>query len=173
MKPSPRALRRALVPLAALSAGTVLSVAPAQAVSTQQSYWVPVNKHIVVVGHGFGHGHGMSQYGAEGAALAGLSYDQIIDFYYPGTTWSKVRGQVRVLISEDTTSDVVVSPAAGLTLTDLGDQASYPLPDQAGVTRWRITVSSDGGTVVAYRTQRWHRFRPGRSEERRVGTACA
>ena len=51
-------------------------------------------------GHGFGHGHGMSQYGAQGAAKQGLTYRQIIDFYYPGTTWSHGRrGTVRVLIT--------------------------------------------------------------------------
>ena len=96
------------------------TVPPAPAVTTDQSYWVPVDKRIVVHGHGFGHGHGMSQYGAWGAALQGLTHTQILDFYYPGTTWSEVRGKVRVLVSADTTPDLVVSPAAGLTLRDLG-----------------------------------------------------
>ena len=35
---------------------------------------------------GNGHGHGLSQYGARGAAIAGLSYDRIVGFYYPGTS---------------------------------------------------------------------------------------
>ena len=35
----------------------------------------------------------MSQYGAQGAAKQGLTYKQIIDFYYPGTTWSQVTGR--------------------------------------------------------------------------------
>ena len=48
---------------------------------------------VVLRGHGFGHGHGMSQYGAQGAAKQGLTYRQIIDFYYPGTSWSDGRGQ--------------------------------------------------------------------------------
>src|SRR5665811_1185108 len=102
-----------------------LNASPAGAVSTDQSYWMPVDKQIVVRGHGYGHGHGMSQYGAQGAALAGKSYQEIVDFYYPGTSWSKVTGRVRVLISADTTSDVIVSPAAGLTLRDRGDDATY------------------------------------------------
>src|SRR3954454_2928249 len=37
-------------------------------------------------GHGWGHGVGMSQYGAYGYALHGSSYQQILAHYYPGTT---------------------------------------------------------------------------------------
>jgi stage II sporulation protein D len=36
-------------------------------------------------GHGWGHGVGMSQYGAKGMADQGFTYEQILDFYYPGT----------------------------------------------------------------------------------------
>jgi len=143
----------------ALVAG--VGVAPAGAVATDQSYWVPVAKQVVVRGHGFGHGHGMSQYGAQGAALEGLDYRRIIDFYYPGTSWSQVKGSVRVLITGDTTSDVVVSPATGLSLRDLGNGATYQLPDIDGVKRWRINVGADGSSVVGYLTGTWHRWSPG------------
>lgn len=34
-------------------------------------------------GHGFGHGVGLSQYGAHGRALAGQSHQEILAFYYP------------------------------------------------------------------------------------------
>src|SRR5438874_3663722 len=37
-------------------------------------------------GHGWGHGVGMSQYGAYGYALHGSTYGQILAHYYPGTT---------------------------------------------------------------------------------------
>jgi stage II sporulation protein D len=40
---------------------------------------------VVIHGKGFGHGRGMSQFGAYGAALAGRSSGQILAFYYPGT----------------------------------------------------------------------------------------
>ena len=36
-------------------------------------------------GHGWGHGVGMSQYGAKGMADQGYTYDQILNYYYPGT----------------------------------------------------------------------------------------
>jgi stage II sporulation protein D len=39
-------------------------------------------------GHGFGHGVGMSQYGAYGYAQHGASYKQILEHYYTGTSVS-------------------------------------------------------------------------------------
>ena len=40
---------------------------------------------VVFRGGGWGHGLGMSQYGAQGAARLGCSYDQILTRYYSGT----------------------------------------------------------------------------------------
>ncbi|NLO83371.1 MAG: SpoIID/LytB domain-containing protein [Clostridiales bacterium] len=40
---------------------------------------------ITISGGGYGHGVGMSQYGAYGLSLMGYSYEQIIMHYYPGT----------------------------------------------------------------------------------------
>jgi stage II sporulation protein D len=154
--------RRLALASAATATGLLAAaVAPAAAMSTDQSYWVPVSRQIVVRGHGFGHGHGMSQYGAQGAASQGLGYQDIADFYYPGTTWSKVSGKIRVLISADTTSDVVVSPAAGLTVRDLGDGQTYALPDLTGVQRWRLSVDAGNHEVLAYQNPTgWHPWAP-------------
>lgn len=41
---------------------------------------------LVITGKGFGHGVGMSQYGAKAMAEQGKSYTDILAFYYPGTT---------------------------------------------------------------------------------------
>ncbi len=144
-----------------VAAAVVVAAPQAGAVTTRQSYAPPANGQVVVRGHGFGHGHGMSQYGAEGAALQGLDYRRIVGFYYPGTSWSQFNGRVRVLISADTTPDVVVSPAAGLTVRDLGTGTTYPLPAIPGVTRWRLNVGAGNATVVGYLTDRWHRWLPG------------
>ncbi|MDA1476583.1 SpoIID/LytB domain-containing protein [Bacillus changyiensis] len=43
---------------------------------------------FTIKGKGFGHGIGMSQYGANYRAAAGHSYRSILSFYYPGTTLS-------------------------------------------------------------------------------------
>src|SRR4051812_18836624 len=55
-------------------------------IGVDQSYRVPKSGTFTIRGHGFGHGHGMSQYGAYGAARQGKTYKQIVAFYYPGTT---------------------------------------------------------------------------------------
>lgn len=54
----------------------------------------------VVVGHGFGHGVGMSQYGAYGFAKRGRGYRAILRHYYRGTGLARLprRRAVRVLI---------------------------------------------------------------------------
>jgi len=41
---------------------------------------------FTIQGGGFGHGVGMSQYGAQYMAVQGKTYKQILDFYFPGTT---------------------------------------------------------------------------------------
>jgi SpoIID/LytB domain protein len=41
----------------------------------------PTDQQVVINGAGWGHGKGMSQYGAAGAAKAGLTYDKIVAFY--------------------------------------------------------------------------------------------
>ncbi len=46
----------------------------------------------VVKGHGFGHGVGVSQYGAYGYALHGKGYRFILAHYYQGTTIGQVAG---------------------------------------------------------------------------------
>jgi stage II sporulation protein D len=43
------------------------------------------NDTYIFVGEGWGHGVGMSQSGAKGMAIAGFTYDQILEHYYTGT----------------------------------------------------------------------------------------
>ncbi len=53
-----------------------------------------------IKGRGFGHGVGMSQYGAYGFALQGWTYDRILAHYYRGTqVGSASPRQVRVLLA--------------------------------------------------------------------------
>lgn len=107
---------------------------------------------VTITGNGFGHGRGMSQYGAQGAATAGLNADQIMALYYPGTTKGSFAGRVRVLVTKDADTNLVVRPAAGLSLTDLGDATTYRLPTSTAtgmVKRWRLSLYG-GKTRVAY-----------------------
>ena len=53
-----------------------------------------------VSGHGFGHGVGMSQYGAYGYALHGQTYRPILAHYYPATAVGEApKSRVRVLLT--------------------------------------------------------------------------
>lgn len=47
---------------------------------------------FVLNGGGFGHGVGMSQYGAQQMAREDFTFDQILDFYYPGTQLTLMYG---------------------------------------------------------------------------------
>jgi len=142
--------------VAAVLAAAVGLGAPAEAAS--DTWPVPASATITVRGHGYGHGHGMSQYGAEGAARQGLDYRQIVRFYYPGTEWGAAKRRVTVLITADTTDDLVVVARRGLTVRDTAGGAATELPDN-GASRWMVARSSTGVSWVSYRTQRWHRWR--------------
>jgi stage II sporulation protein D len=55
---------------------------------------------LVVTGHGWGHGVGMSQWGAYGFARHGWSYERILSHYYRGTQLSEApTSQIRVLLA--------------------------------------------------------------------------
>src|SRR4051794_37318390 len=101
---------------AALAAAVFVPAAPAPAAVTSP----PINiasgqMHLIVTSRGNGHGHGMSQYGAFGAAKKGLTYPKILAFYYPGTKVTAVptsaRIRVRITAAGRTTT---VAAEAGL-----------------------------------------------------------
>jgi stage II sporulation protein D len=149
---------RAIRVLALACAVPLLLTTLASPATAVDSWSVPRQAWITIKGHGYGHGHGMSQYGAEGAARQGLTYRQIANFYYPGTTWGTARGPVRVQISADTTDDLVVLARGRLRLHDSGTGSVTRLPAN-GATRWRIVVNSAGEDRVAYLTDRWRPWR--------------
>jgi SpoIID/LytB domain protein len=122
------------------------------------SWTVPSDATITIKGHGFGHGHGMSQYGAEGAARAGLTYQEIAEFYYPGTTWGTAKGRISVLITADTTDDVVVLPRTELSVSDLGTGERWTLPAKSA-TRWRMLGGAGATTVVSYYAGSWQQWK--------------
>lgn len=131
-------------------------------VAVSQSYPVPGSGRYTVRGHGYGHGHGMSQFGAQGAALEGLGHERILSFYYPGTDVGTAPRKVRVLISGDTSSDVVVVAHDDLVLRDRGARTTYDLPDGVGATRWRIEPGSGNRDVVSYSTgSTWRTWQAG------------
>jgi stage II sporulation protein D len=81
---------------------------------------------FVVTGHGWGHGVGMSQWGAYGFAQNGYAYDKILAHYYPGTELgtSTVKS-IRVLLAN--TASVTLSSTGPWKLKD-GSAATTTLP---------------------------------------------
>lgn len=135
-------------------------VAPPSPAHAANDYAIPASATIRISGHGYGHGHGMSQHGAQGAALQGLSHQEIAAFYYPGTTWGTAKGKVSVLVSADTSPDVEVLAGKRLRLRALADGAVTDLAAaQPSATRWRLTPKAGGKVTVSYLTSRWKRLR--------------
>jgi stage II sporulation protein D len=73
---------------------------------------------LIVTGHGWGHGVGMSQWGAYGYALHGWKYKRILFHYYPGTKLAK-EGEptVRVLLVSGA-NVVTIGCATRITVSD-------------------------------------------------------
>src|SRR4051812_15432842 len=131
----------------------VSNAAPAGGAGHRETYRVPPNGVFALRGHGWGHGHGMSQYGAYGAAkVRGLTYQQILAFYYPGTSivGRPLATTVRVLLHGTSSRQLAVSPRAGGALTASMSTRGVPdctLPDSldGGATKaaqWRVRVVS-------------------------------
>jgi len=77
---------------------------------------------LAISGHGWGHGLGLSQWGAYGYAKHGWTYDRILAHYYTGTTLGPAKvSTVRVLLAQAKTASLT-SPGAW-TVTDAGGTA--------------------------------------------------
>lgn len=74
---------------------------------------------LIVTGHGWGHGVGMSQWGAYGYALHGWGYKRILFHYYPGTklTTESREPRVRVLLAQGA-KVVTIGCATQMTVSD-------------------------------------------------------
>ncbi|WP_426247156.1 SpoIID/LytB domain-containing protein [Nocardioides sp. LHG3406-4] len=131
----------------------------AKSVATNEVFAVPASASITIAGRGYGHGHGMSQYGAEGAARAGLGYRDIIGFYYAGTEWGTATGPIKVLVSADTSDDLVVAARSDLSVRNTVTRQKWLLPAN-GATQWRLVANKRSKTVVSYRagTSGWRRL---------------
>jgi stage II sporulation protein D len=127
--------RRILLPFGLGILGvTALLVGTSSA--TADSGTVEQASGIVISGHGFGHGIGLSQWGAEERAVAGQSYQTILAFYYPGTALATTRGgTVRILLAE--------RPAVRI-----GSSAPFTVSDAAGrifrLPAGRFALGPDG-----------------------------
>ena len=116
-------------------AASALTVAPA---------WTAVPAAgLTLYGAGFGHGRGLSQYGAKGAANSGLNSTQIVNFYYPGSTATAGGNPtVRVRLSAIDGGHFTLSPTSGTLVTGVvataGNGIRVNLPARTG---WHVARS--------------------------------
>lgn len=153
--------------IAALVALTLVLLAPAPSAPARGSS-ERAAATVRLVGNGYGHGHGLSQWGAQRAAEQGVGHRKILAFYYPGLKRGRAGGDVSVLISGDTSTDVVVVARPGLRVRSLGSGTTFRL-DKPAARLWRLTPSSRGSrTAVAWKAGSggWRAYRvvPGEAE---------
>jgi stage II sporulation protein D len=129
------AFARAAAALAALASLAGFAAAPASA-----------SVNWVVHGRGFGHGVGMSAYGAYGYALHGKSYQFILGHYFTGTALGTLPGPrvVRVLL-DIAPGDIGFSAATSACGEALDPARSY----QAHRSGTTVVLRSSGGKRLA------------------------
>jgi SpoIID/LytB domain protein len=96
---------------------------------------------VVFRGHGWGHGTGLSQFGAEGAAKLGCTYPEILGAYYPGSRVVAApmpdRVQLRLL---DGGSRVDVRAETAALRWELVDCSTACPPAQPKGSLWQLRV---------------------------------
>ncbi|MFN8076530.1 MAG: SpoIID/LytB domain-containing protein [Kineosporiaceae bacterium] len=158
---------------------SVASTCPAPGGARIPDVALPKAGDFAFMGHGWGHGMGMSQYGAQGAARLGCSYQTILSTYYRG---SHVAGRsmtapvVLALLKSSSRSTLQtvsgtatwgygsarVAQPKGVTwqvkrvAKDAHGPAGVALLDERGRQRLRVPV---GGTLVAAHTNNVVRLR--------------
>jgi SpoIID/LytB domain protein len=125
---------------------------------------VPPSTVVTFSGRGYGHGVGMSQYGARGRALAGQLAPAILAHYYPKTTLGQrdPATLVRVLVQTGFAA-TAARPATvtgrggpwtidGITGTFPADARLTLAPTAPGTTTWSLRVRSASAAVLATAT---------------------
>ena len=144
-----------------LAAGSAPVPAPAEATPpSSPGGLTTLGESVTFFGRGWGHGVGLSQYGARGRALEGQGAAEILAHYYPGTTIGSLPegSTIRVLLLDNH----VPTAASPLTIFGRGDawsisgvDALFPadarlrlVPAATGTTtRWQAVVDA-AGTVL-------------------------
>ena len=134
--------------LALVLLATVFAVTPAPAVAQSQP-----EPPLSVDARGWGHGVGMGQHGAQGMALGGSSYRQILQYFYTGVSvgaapsshtslWNDVRVRIR---STDEPVEIVAEGNVRLQVPE-GSYGGGHVDVSAGE---RVVISTEGAAMVA------------------------
>jgi stage II sporulation protein D len=162
---SRRGRRRASLFAVAMTAAIGLAtLGPALRLSTVSADGVAGLPDLTFYGRGYGHGVGMSQYGARGRALAGQLAPEILAHYYAGTVlgtrniWTSVRVLLLTGFAATATKPLTVVGLGGSFTVD-GFATAFPAnakltltPSAPGATTWVLRVRSSTGAALATRT---------------------
>jgi stage II sporulation protein D len=163
--------RRALAALTLAGACFVLGAFVSSGISAESTpggrptelVWTPAT--LVFNGHGWGHGVGMSQWGAYGYAQHGYTYRQIIEHYFPGTDIQAAdsrtirvllaRGKPRLTISSQTPFAVTDANGNSYSLANLSVTLGPALRLDPGDGSGKISLAppvefSAGASPLAY-----------------------
>jgi SpoIID/LytB domain protein len=103
---------------------------------------------VDIVGHGYGHGRGMGQFGSLGYALKGWTYQRILDHYYGGTKMGGVPdGDITVQLTKLDGVDVIVTQENGHLRTGArpGEEFSALRARKVGTNLYRVDKGTDCG----------------------------
>jgi stage II sporulation protein D len=152
-------LRRSILLIlcaATLAAGSATAANGASVCTGATCFTAPAGSGALFVfsGHGWGHGVGMSQYGAYGYAQHGATFEQILAHYYPGTTLQPAPGGTFRVLLADRKKKVTLSSEVPFTVKD---GAGRNVALAAGAVTFGTGLKLAGQTLTAPLT-----FLPGR-----------
>ena len=132
------ASRASVVGIAAVAVATSVVLSPSAA--SAETVTLSPTGHVKFSLRGNGHAHGLSQYGAQGAATQGLSHKTILKFYYAGTTLTTLPSStIKVKLSKTGASLTVLAESS----LSVGKVGVLPV---SGVARYRL--AADSGTTL-------------------------
>lgn len=124
--------------LSGRAAALALAVACAAALLLATAGQADAKITWVLKGRGFGHGIGMSQFGAQGFAKNGRDYKAILTHYYTGTSLGKADTQtIRVILRQGVGSVKISGATRATGGRDLNPEKTY-------------TVKRNGGSIKLY-----------------------
>jgi SpoIID/LytB domain protein len=146
-----RGRRRLALTVALACAGVLATTLPAGSADAAARRAVVPLGDLTVIGSGFGHGVGMSQYGALGMARGGASGSEILRHYFSGTSVVGYSDDIDLRVNVvDRGSDVTlrsVSLGQGGGLLQLTPDAGSPVTVAAGGSA--VVTPTDTGLSVA------------------------
>ncbi len=107
---------------------------------------------VTIDGRGYGHGKGLAQYGARARADGGHTSEEILAFYYPGTTTGTAPNDaIRVWIRDADTDALRFVAEPGLSVHAGGTPVELPTDLGGAILEWRV-VPTGAGLSLFYMT---------------------